>query len=876
MKILQINVFRGPNYWSNYRKKLISMKLDIGGYEELPTNRIDGFTERLTSLIPSLYTHRCSVGKEGGFVLRMKEGTWLGHVIEHVALEMQSLAGMECGFGRTRSDGEQGIYNVVFSYQIENAGLYAARAAVRLVKSIAEGKPCSPEHDIQKLKSILYDEGFGPSTLSIVTEAENRGIPVTRLSRDSLVMLGQGKKQKTIRATIAGTTSNLAVDIAGDKEETKRVLDDNYIPVPAGTTVDCLEELDEAIAKLGYPLVLKPLNGNHGRGITTNVQTREQALNALIHAKQISDEVIIEQHINGEDYRFLVINFKLAAVSKRTPAMVTGDGLSTIRQLIDQINSDPNRGDGHEKVLTKIKIDKNTRSILKENRFTLDAVLAKGKTLKLKDTANISSGGTAANVTSLVHPHNIFLAERVARLVGLNICGIDIMAKDVTQPINDENGAVLEVNAAPGFRMHQYPSEGEPINVAAPVLDMLFGNQSSRIPLVAITGTNGKTTTTRLLAHLAKCAGFVPGYTTTEGIYINDIMITGGDCSGPGSAAVVLRDPLVDFAVLETARGGILRSGLGFDHCNVSIVTNVSADHLGLNGINTINELARVKSVVPKSTFDDGYAVLNADDDLVYEMREELSCHIALFSTDPKSPRISAHCEDNGLAAVAEQGQFVLYKGIERTVVLDIEAVPLTLKGKSDAMIQNTLAALLGAFVSDIPMETIRSGLQSFVLSSEMAPGRMNEFQFRNFRLIIDYAHNVGGFLELKNYLSKEQASIKTGIIGATGDRRDEDIELLGRYGAQMFNQLIIRHDKDSRGRSNIEITRLLMQGIRKINPHLPVTVISDEAEAIRYAVEHAQQDALIFVCSDEIMPSLALIRELQEKENKILVDDES
>lgn len=877
MRIIDINVLRGPNYWSNYRKKLIVMKLDLGIYEDLPTNKIDGFADRLYSLIPSLFSHRCSVGTEGGFLMRLKEGTWLGHVAEHVALELQTLAGMDCGFGRTRSTHQRGIYHVIFSYEIKDAGIYAARASVKLVEALAQGRPYHLQQDIEELKTIVYEQGYGPSTQALITAAENRNIPVTRLNAGSLVLFGQGKNQKTIRATIASTTSTIAVDVAGDKEETKKVLQDNFIPVPAGQAIENEDELEGAIKDLNFPLVIKPLDGNHGRGITTNLRSREQAVHAMIHAKEISDEVIVEKYISGDDYRLLVINYKLVAAAKRTPAMVTGDGTSTIQELIDQVNRHPDRGTGHEKVLTRIDVDENTLSILNAKNITLHTVLPLGTSLKLKDTANLSTGGTATDMTDLLHPKNVFMAERIARLIDLNICGIDVVADDITKPISKDNGAVLEVNAAPGFRMHQFPSEGKPRNVAAAVLDMLFpGQTTSRIPLVAVTGTNGKTTTVRLLAHLAKQAGYTAGFTTTDGIYINNELITDGDCSGPASAAAVLRDPLVDFAVLECARGGILRAGLGFDQCNVSVVTNVSEDHLGLNDINSLQELAKVKMVVPRSTFDDGYAVLNADDDLVYAMRDELSCHVALFSTEPDDYRIHSHCKNNGMAAVIEDGYFVRYEGAIKTVIIAIEEVPLTLNGKSNCMIQNILAAILAASASKIPLEVIRSGLKSFVPSPEMTPGRMNQFLFDGFKLIIDYAHNVGGFKELKKYLAKEKASVKTGIIAATGDRRDDDIIQLGQYAAEIFDEIIIRHDKDGRGRTNEEITRLLMIGMKKAKAHLQVTVISDEQEAIRYAAEHAKKDALVFVCSDDIQNSLSLLKNLKETEEQKLVDYDS
>lgn len=877
MKILELKVLRGPNYWSNYRKNLIVMKLDIGIYEKLPTNKINDFAKNLVATLPSLAVHRCSVGKEGGFMSKVKQGTSLSHVVEHVALELQYLASMDCGFGRTRLADKQGIYTVVFSYLIENAGLYAAKAAVRLVEAIVAGKDYPLDLAIEHLKSIFYREAPGPSTQSLITTAETRNIPVYRLDKQSLVMLGQGKNQKIISATIASTTSSIAVDIAGNKSLTKKILADNYIPVPQGLVIKNQEELDEAIKNPGYPFVVKPLNGNHGRGITTNVNSRKQAIDAFINAKTISDQVIIEKHIYGNDYRILVINYELAAVSKRIPAIVTGDGSSTIQELIDQLNQHPDRGEGHEKILTKIKIDKNTQSILKEHGLTLNSILKKDKELRIKDTANISSGGTAYDVTGLIHPQNILLAERAARLIGLDICGIDMIAEDIGIPVNRDNGAILEINAAPGLRMHLHPFNGKGRNVAAPIIDMLFPDaHQSRIPLVAVTGTNGKTTTTRFIAHFAKCSGYIPGFTSTDGIYIDGNLITEGDCGGPISAGVVLRDSSVDFAVLECARGGILRSGLGFDYCNISVVTNIAADHLGLSGINTLKELSAVKSVVPKSTFNDGFAVLNADDELVRVMQKDLSCHIALFSIDPENEHIVAHCEAGGLAAIIEDETFVLCRGKIKIPLLPVKEVPLTLNGNLKCMIKNSLAAILAAVALDMPIEKIRYGMKSFMLSPEMTPGRMNRFEFSKFTLILDYVHNPDGYMELKDYLHHEQSSCKIGIIAAVGDRRDEDIVLLGQYAAEIFDELIIRHDKDGRGRNNWEISELLINGILKSGQDKKIIIISDEAEAIRYACNYCPEGALIFVSSDNIKNSLSLIKELKMNDNKNQINYEA
>jgi len=870
MKIFNIRVMRGPNYWSNYRQKLIVMKLDLEELEDIPTNKIDGFAERLEALIPSLYTHRCSEKKPGGFFQRVREGTWMGHVIEHISLELQSLAGMQCGFGRTRSAHARGVYYVLFSYQVESAGIYAAKAAVRLASVLASDEPYEIAHDIKELTRINKNEGLGPSTQSIVNEAAKRNIPYKRLDTDSLVMLGQGVHQKIIRASMACTTSSIGVEIASDKEETKQLLANSFVPVPRGKQIETQTELKQTIEEIGFPLVVKPLDGNQGKGITANIKSNEQAHKAFELAKAISKNVIVERYINGQDYRFLVIDYKLAAVARRTPAMVIGDNASTIQELIDQTNNDPRRGDGHEKVLTTIKVDSITNSILIEKNLTLNSVLPVGEILFLKNTANLSTGGTARDVTDVVHPYNVFLAERIARLMNLDICGIDIIAENISTPITEKTGAVLEVNSGPGFRMHLSPAKGLARNVAESVIKMLFpDNTPSRIPIVAVTGTNGKTTTTRIIAQLAKAAGHNVGYTTTEGIYIQDQAVYYGDCSGPDSAEVILRDPIVDFAVFECARGGILRAGLGFDKCNISIITNVSDDHLGLDDINTVEEMAKVKAVVARSTFDDGYAILNADDDLVYEIKEELDCNIALFSMDEKNERIKLHRQEGGLAAIIEKGYFSVCKGQWKTRITRVEDVPLTFQGKAESMIKNILPAILAATIRDFKPDLISAALKSFIPSPTVTPGRLNIFHFKNFDLMIDYAHNTDGYKELKKFVAHMDA-YKIGIVTSPGDRRDEDIRNTGYYAAQMFDEIIIRHDKDSRGRPKEQITQLIIEGIVRVNPEAGVNVVSDELEAIQFAMNTARQGAFIVDCSDKVQEAIDFVMQAKEREDSM------
>jgi len=870
MKIVEIKVLKGPNYWSVRRPKLIQMKLDLEEMEQRPTNSIPGFRQRLEKLFPSLYEHRCSVGEPGGFFQRVDEGTWMGHVIEHVALELQTLSGMDTGFGRTRGAGDPGVYYVVFSYMEEDAGVYAARASVRIVQSLIDDAPYDLQPDIQQLREIREDTRLGPSTGCIVDEAVKRGTPFIRLNKQSLVQLGYGIHQKRIRATIASTTGNIAVDIACDKEETKNLLEAAEIPVPRGTVIRTEEGLQEAVDKYGYPLVIKPIDGNHGKGNTTNITTWEQAIKALEAAKKYGRSVIVEKFITGFDFRVLVINYKFICAALRTPASVIGDGKNNIQYLIEETNKDPRRGYGHEKVLTQITIDQFTQKMLDEKGYQVDTVPAKGELVLLKPTANLSTGGTSTDVTDEVHPANIFMCERIAKIIGLDICGIDIMASDLRTPVTENGGAILEVNAAPGFRMHIEPSEGLARNVAEPVVDMLFPKGSAgRIPIIAITGTNGKTTTARLTAHIAKAAGKKVGYTTSDGVYIQNQLMMKGDCTGPLSSLFVLKDPTVDFAVLECARGGILKSGLAFQHCEVAIVTNVAADHIGLGGINSVDQMAKVKAVVAETVFPHGYAVLNADDDLVYQMKDDLSCNIALFSMNENNPRIKSHCAGGGLAAVFENGFVSILKGTWKIRVMNVKDIPLTYEGKAVHNINNCLPAVMATYLfRDITIEDIRSALTSFVPSSTQTPGRLNFFNFRNFTMLADFAHNPHGLKLLGDFVSKLDYPAKIGVISGTGDRRDEDIRELGEISAQYFDEIIIRCDKNLRGRTADEIISLLKEGIEKEKPGMPTITIANENEALEYIYAHPKKGALYTVMCDVVAGALDKIRELKERED--------
>jgi cyanophycin synthetase len=846
------------------------MRLDLEELEQRPTNTIDGFRERIEKMFPTMYEHRCSEGVPGGFFSRVERGTWMGHVIEHIALEIQTLAGMETGFGRTRETKDPGIYNVVFSYVEESVGEYAAEAAVRIAEALISGEEYDVEADIQKMREIRERVRLGPSTGSIVEEAVARDIPWIRLGTNSLVQLGYGINQMRFQATITCQTSHIAVDIACDKEATKRMLDNASIPVAKGDICVDEEDLENTIKKIGYPIVLKPLDGNHGKGASINVKDWESAKAGLVHAKQYSRRVIVEKFITGFDFRVLVINNKVVAAAKRVPAHVVGDGKLNIQQLIDKENLDPRRGYGHENVLTEISVDRDTLDLLEKENLTLESIPENGKIVYLKSTANLSTGGTSVDVTDMMHPENIFLAERISRVIGLDVCGIDIMAENLTQPLKENGGVILEVNAAPGFRMHLAPSEGLPRNVAAPVIDMLYPpGKPSRIPIIAITGTNGKTTTTRLMAHMVKNKGYRVGFTTSDGIYIQNHMLEKGDTTGPLSAEYILKDPTVEFAVLETARGGILRSGLGFSRCDIGIITNIQEDHLGLSDIHTLADLARVKKVVVNSVKKDGWAVLNADDEECRKIGDTLDCNVAWFSLDEENPFVKKLAKENKIVAVYENGYITIKKGDWKIRIEKASLVPLTLGGKAKFMIANALAASLAGYLYGFKTEDISMSLQTFIPSVAQTPGRMNIFEFKNFKVMIDFAHNPSGYLAIEEYLQTIDSPNKIGIISGVGDRRDEDIRDCGTIAGRMFDHIIIRQEKHLRGRTEQEIIDLILEGINSSGKKVTYEIIPKEIEALKHAINIAQEGTYITALSDVLTNAIEIVQSYLDKENE-------
>ena len=856
----------GPNLYAH--RPCIRWKIDLGVLEERPSNLLPGFAERIQREMPSLVEHRCSEGTRGGFFARLEEGTWLGHVMEHVALELQSLIGADVGFGRTRSAGPDGVYNVVYECQERQTGILAGEIAMEWIEAIIAQQPYPLEERIRELRRTSDRMALGPSTRAVVDAAVRRGIPYIRVDDFNFVQLGYGARAKRIQATIAGTTRYLGVEIAGDKDKTKQILGFHGVPVPKGRLTRDVEEGLEAAYEIGWPVVVKPLDASKGRGIVTNITSDDQFRAAYEEAQRYRSRVIVERYVTGNDYRLLVVNFKLVAAAMRVPAEVIGDGVHTIRELVDIANEDPRRGESHEKVLTKIQLDGATDRLLALRGMTVDTVPEEGQSVMLKTTANLSTGGTAIDVTDRIHPANIEMAERIACLIDLNIAGIDLVAPSVETPILENGGAVVEVNAAPGLRMHLAPTVGKPRPVGEAIVDMLFPpGVEARIPLITVTGTNGKTTTARLCAHIARAAGKSVGLTTSDGIYIRNQLVQKGDTTGPQSAQVVLRDPAVDFAVLETARGGLLRAGVAYDWSNAAIVTNIAEDHLGLRDINTLEDLAHVKSITVERVFPQGYAILNAEDDMTPVIRGHAECRLAFFAIDSQNETFRQHVDAGGLGATVEDGWFVFYENGVRVALCEVRSVPATFDGKAAFNVANVLAAILATHATGLQTSDLVAGLTTFFPSAAQTPGRINFIDFEGFRVLIDYAHNPHGIGALTAFLRELHQGRLVAVIGLPGDRRDDDIRACARIIGGAFQRVVLREDIDRRGRQPGEVCgiirdELLRDGFDKDE----IGVCLEEQEAITHAVETAKPGDLIVYFADKPELGAKFVEELRRR----------
>jgi cyanophycin synthetase len=872
MKIISTNVYVGPNVWAGF--PVIRHIIDLGILEEWPSAKIGTeFIDKLVSALPGLEEHGCSYREPGGFIRRLREdeGTWLGHVMEHCALEVQGVASTDVTFGRTRSTGTPGQYNMVYAYRQRDVGLEAGELALRLLMhSLPE--PLRTEVDYEIDPDFDWDDDlttfvlraqkreFGPSTGSLVQAAEERDIPWIRLNNYSLVQFGHGKYQQRIQATITSETRHIAVEISCDKEDTHNLLSDLGLPVPLQRIVYSPREAIRAANRIGFPVVVKPLDANHGRGVTINLTEDEQIEAAFEEAREKgnSRSILVESYVSGFDHRMLVVDKQLVAVAKRVPGHVVGNGKQTISELIEEINSDPRRGIGHEKVLTNLEFDKQANRLMKDAGVTADSVLPQGDILYLRSTANLSTGGTAIDMTDVVHPDNKDMAERAIKAVGLDVGGVDFLIDDITRSYKDIGGAIVEVNAAPGFRMHVAPSEGTPRDVSGKVMDMLFPVGSrARIPIAAITGTNGKTTTSRMLSHIMKASGHTVGMTSTDGVYVDGKLSVKGDMTGPMSAQIVLRDPSVDFAVMETARGGLLRSGLGYTQSDVSACLNVTADHLGLGGIDTVEELAVVKRVVVEAATDT--VVLNADDIHCLRMADFSHAeNIFYVTTNSEHSLVKEHIRAGGRAAVLEKGingdMITLYDNGTHIPVLWSHLIPATLEGKAMHNVQNAIFAVAMAYSFDVDLDNIRLGMRTFDSSFFEAPGRTNVFDEHPFKVILDYAHNPAAFRAIADLATRIDVSgRRIAVVSVPGDRRDEDVYEASKILAGHFDHYICKADDNRRRRDFDEIPKMLKAGfIEEGVPEEAISIICDEVEAVEFGLNMAQEGDLLVVFGDD------------------------
>ncbi len=876
MKIVSTNVFVGPNIWAGF--PVIRHVVDLGVLEDWPSAKLgDVWIEALVDALPGLREHGCSYREAGGLIRRLREGegTWLGHVAEHVALEIQGVAGSDVTFGRTRGTGVPGQYNLVYEYRQRDVGLDAGRLAIRLLMHLL------PDH-VKKLTDYDYDaefdfaaelksfvlsaqrREFGPSTGSLVKAAEERDIPWIRLNNNSLVQFGHGKFQQRIQATITSQTKHIAVEISCDKEDTHNMLSDLGLPVPQQRLVYSPNEAIRAARRIGYPVVVKPLDGNHGRGVSINL-TEDAQIEVAFHeakAQSKSRGILVEQYITGMDHRMLVVNGELVAVAKRVPGHVVGDGKHTIAQLVEIVNQDPRRGIGHEKVLTNLELDSQAERLMADAGHTAETVLPAGEVFYLRSTANLSTGGTAIDMTDVCHPDNKDMAERTIKAVGLDVGGVDFLTSDITKSYKDVGGAIVEVNAAPGFRMHVAPSEGKPRDVSGKVMDMLFppGTQS-RIPIGAITGTNGKTTTSRMLAHIMKSSGKIVGMTSTDGVYVDGKLTVKGDMTGPASAQMVLRDPSVDFAVMETARGGLVRSGLGYQRCDVSACLNVASDHLGMGGINTLEELAVVKRVVVETATDT--VVLNADDMHCLRMADFChATHICYVTMNSDHPLVKEHIRAGGRAVVLEKAMngdmITIYaKGLHMPVLWS-HLIPATLEGKALYNVQNAMFACAMAYAFGLDLDNIRHGLRTFDSSFFQAPGRTNVYDEHPFKVILDYGHNPAAIAAMGDLVDRlDVHGRRIAVAAMPGDRRDEDIVEGAKALAGHFDHYFLKPDDDRRGRGEMEVPNMLRDVLLQHGvSDSQITLVGSEVEAIERGLEAAQPGDLLVVFADELARS--------------------
>lgn len=869
MEIRKVLALRGPNIWANF--PVMEAWVDLGQWKNSPSDTIPGLNDRLMSWLPSMVEHQCSIGERGGFFERLRQGTYLAHILEHVVLELETLAGVEVSFGRASETAEDGVYKVVFKYREEKLARECLAAARDLCMAAVLDQPFDVQATLAQLRETAECNLLGPSTNAIVQAAQDRGIPYQRMNRHSMVQLGYGVKQRRIRASETGQTSAIAESIAQDKELTRQLLQAVGVPTAQGYPVDSAEEAWETATYIGVPVVVKPQDGNQGRGVATNLTTREQVAAAYQAALQESDAIIVEKFAPGNDYRLLVVNGRVVAASRREPAQVMGDGQRTIRQLVDRENGDPRRGEHHANVLSKIRIDEVALNVLTDQGYTPESVPPAGQTVLIRRNANLSTGGMAIDVTELVHPEVAGRAIDAARAVGLDIAGIDVIATDIARPLESQGGIVVEVNAAPGLRMHLAPSVGEPQDVGGAIIDMMFSpGENGRIPIAAVTGTNGKTTVTRFLAHVLEGTGRLVGMTCTDGIYLDGRRIDSDDCSGPISAGNVLRNPGVEMAVFETARGGILRAGLGFDQCDVAIVTNIGdGDHLGIQDINTAEDLARVKRAIVDVVAPTGTAVLNAADPLVVDMASYCPGNVLYFALDPANPVIAAHRAAGGRAVFVRDKTITLAEGPNEDPLITVDSIPMTFEGRISFEVENAIAVLGAAWAMGVPRDVMIQQAECFATDMAKVPGRFNILEIHGATVIVDYGHNVDALRAIIGALGTFPHTRRTAMYTVAGDRRDSDIVQVGELLGDAFDHVIVYEAHTIRGRQLGEIAQLVRRGLASGQRVRVVDEIDDTIEAMEFALDNVHSGELLLLQADAIDETMDFVRDYLDRLNR-------
>lgn len=875
MNILSIQSYPGHNIYSH--KSVIKAVIDLEDLYDTPTRKINGFNKKLLSILPGLSRHFCCCGYEGGFLERLEEGTYPAHVTEHIALELENMAGYKVSFGRSRLLNEPSIYSVVFEYINDKSATECLLAAVEIFNSLAAGNQPDISGYLENIRKVAAETDLGPSTSAIYDEAKRRGIPVTRLGNGNLLQLGYGKYARLLEAALTDAPGCIAVDMAGNKQLTKEMLSLNGIPVPHGFTAYTAEGAISAAEQVGYPVVVKPFDANQGKGVTLDVKSAKDVAAAYCEAVKYSKAALVEEYIRGRDYRVLVVGGKVAAVAERIPPYVTGDGIRTVKKLVDEENLSSLRGDDHEKPLTRLKLDDIALKILQKSGKGIDYVPEAGEKVLLRYNGNLSTGGTAIDCTDELHPINAELAVKAAEVMGLDIAGIDITAENIADPIYGGKGAVIEVNAAPGLRMHLFPSEGEKRNVAADILDMLFPeDKQASIPIVSVTGTNGKTTTTRLISHTISLMGKVTGMTSTSGVFVGGECILKGDNTGPASARIVLSNKKVEAAVLETARGGIIRRGLGYDLADVGVVVNVSEDHLGIDGITTLEELAHVKSLVLEAVKPGGYAVVNADDAMTPYLMERIKCRAIMFSSIHNNELMEAHMKAGGKAVYVNNGTICLYDGRREYKVAGISEIPITFNGMAACNIENSLAAVSALYALNTSLLVIREGLKTFKPDKTCNPGRMNIFDMGFFRIMLDYGHNPAGFKAVADMLPSLEAQRYVGVIGMPGDRTDKSMREAAAICAKAFSMIYIKEDRDLRGRDPGEVADIFYDAVISSGLHKDqAEIVYSELEALKAAIRAARDGDLIVVFYEDFEPVAELVTELKEYSGRTLTEAE-